>query len=424
MGFTDAKVRNLPPGLKEYTRSGLDADKGLVVRVHPSGKKTFYHFYAHPETGETVRLRLNQYPALSLKEARKRVETNRELIVAGKDPQSTQRAERVLAQSAGNKLGTVADLFEAYYQAPNKKSGKPKKTVKAIRRAIEKDLTKNPRFPEFPKMLARDVEDTHITNILSPVVERAPVHANRLRSYIMAAFSIGKKYDNMLQFSGSGIKFRLKGIANPVETVERNESVERSRIRYLTYDEIKDVINSEHIPDKHKLQIKLLLAYGSRVGEIIYMPISELNFKKKTWTLPVARSKNARENVLPMTELTEQLFKEACEVCRFDNGYLFPKIIGFKGYDCSGCTSKNTLAKYIRIHCDEMGMEKFLPKDLRRTFKTLASEEGLSSDILNKIQNHALHGVDMTHYNLAKHVKQKHEALEEWHGFLIKEAGF
>ncbi len=423
MAFTDVAIKSLKPKPKEYTRSGKDADRGLVVRVHPSGRKTFYHYYAHPDTGKTVRLKLGQYPALKLKRAREMVTANREGLALGNDPRSAQLAAKVLAKTAGHRLGTVAELFDVYLEAP-KKNGEPKKSLKNIRRSVEKDLTKNPGFPDFPKLLARDVRAKHIVEVLTPVSKRAPVVANHLRSYIMAAFTFGKVYDNKYQFGDSGIKFGLEGIANPVEAIEPDRSVERAGSRYLTWAEIKDALSSEYIPDKHKLQIKLLLAYGSRVGEICYMPTTELDFKKKLWTLSAERSKTGRANMLPITDLTERIFREACEVCGLTGGYLFPKYVGFVGYDCSGHTSKNVLAKYIRIHCAETGMKKFVPRDLRRTFKTLAAEEGFSSDILNRIQNHALHGVDMKHYNMATYIERKREALEKWHNLLIAEAGF
>ncbi|STI85422.1 integrase [Escherichia coli] len=60
---------------------------------------------------------------------------------------------------------------------------------------------------------------------------------------------------------------------------------------------------------------------------------------------------------------------------------------------------------------------KFLQHvDLRRTCKTLMGEAGISKEIRDRIQNHALNDVSSKHYDRYDYLPEKRRALEIWGG--------
>lgn len=56
----------------------------------------------------------------------------------------------------------------------------------------------------------------------------------------------------------------------------------------------------------------------------------------------------------------------------------------------------------------------FTARDLRRTCKTLMGEAGISKEIRDRIQNHALNNVSSKHYDRYDYLTEKRRALEIW----------
>jgi integrase len=56
----------------------------------------------------------------------------------------------------------------------------------------------------------------------------------------------------------------------------------------------------------------------------------------------------------------------------------------------------------------------FTARDLRRTCKTLMGEAGISKEIRDRIQNHALNDVSSKHYDRYDYLTEKRRALEIW----------
>lgn len=65
-------------------------------------------------------------------------------------------------------------------------------------------------------------------------------------------------------------------------------------------------------------------------------------------------------------------------------------------------------------------IDKFLPRDLRRTFKTLAGKAGISKEIRDRLQNHSLNDVSSLHYAKYDYLKEKRAAMDIWNDYLTR----
>ena len=63
----------------------------------------------------------------------------------------------------------------------------------------------------------------------------------------------------------------------------------------------------------------------------------------------------------------------------------------------------------------------YTPRDIRRTCKTLMCEAGLSKEIRDRIQNHALQDVSSRHYDRHDYLNEKRQALEIWEAKLNRQ---
>ena len=88
--------------------------------------------------------------------------------------------------------------------------------------------------------------------------------------------------------------------------------------------------------------------------------------------------------------------------------YLFPDKEGLspRRHD----SLNGSLARWIKAS----GMPSFSPRDLRRTFKTLGGTFGLSLEMRNRIQGHAMTDVGSVFYDRHDYLVEKREAMEKW----------
>nr|WP_256212261.1 site-specific integrase [Nitrosomonas communis] len=173
-------------------------------------------------------------------------------------------------------------------------------------------------------------------------------------------------------------------------TVQKVVKNEKRGERSLTEEEVKIFWRAL---DKSGISIfrinvfKLLLLTGSRVGEIAGLRWDEINFHEKIILLPSERTKN--------------------EI------YLFP-------------TSNNTgpqkvdgFSQAIDRLLKKITIDKFTPRDLRRTFKTLTDKAGISKEIRDRLQNHSLQDVSSLHYDKYDYLKEKRAAMNIWNDYLM-----
>jgi integrase len=57
-------------------------------------------------------------------------------------------------------------------------------------------------------------------------------------------------------------------------------------------------------------------------------------------------------------------------------------------------------------------------RDLRRTWKTLAGKAGISKEIRDRIQNHALGDVSSRHYDRWSYMPEKRAAMKKWDAYV------
>ena len=79
-----------------------------------------------------------------------------------------------------------------------------------------------------------------------------------------------------------------------------------------------------------------------------------------------------------------------------------------------------SLARDVQHYCEEPSnkTKKFTPRDLRRTCKTLTGAAGLSKEIRDRLQGHALQDVSTRHYDRYDYLAEKRDAVQVWDDYL------
>jgi len=94
-------------------------------------------------------------------------------------------------------------------------------------------------------------------------------------------------------------------------------------------------------------------------------------------------------------------------------GWFFPP-----AKDPSKPVSHGTLYSLMWRQRDREAIPYVTNRDLRRTFKTLAGQAGLSKEIRDRIQNHMLQDVSSKHYDRWNYMAEKRAGMVKWDKFV------
>jgi integrase len=259
---------------------------------------------------------------------------------------------------------------------------------------------------------ACDITKTDIKQILHRIVERgSEIMANRMRSYLSAMFEYGIRFDDSVESVERGINFFIE--TNPVSPIQKIVQNEKRGERSLTEKEVKifwRALDKSNMSVSRINAFKLILLTGSRVGEIAGLRWDEIDCIGKTIELPSTRTKNKRELIIPMND---EILRIINSTPKLNEIYVFAAENNLESLKPDGFSQAITrLMKNTEI-------DKFVPRDLRRTFKTLTGKAGISKEIRDRLQNHSLQDVSSQHYDKYNYLKEKQQAMAIWNDFFV-----
>jgi len=423
--WLDTEVKGFKPKKSKYRRAEPTKKRGvgrLLLEVHPNNAK--YFFFQYWRGGKKVVVSIGRFrgskveTGLSLSEARETAREYGTLLQSGTDikqyleEQKQGETEKLKLQAARKRQGTFEQLLDSYIE--NMKA-EGRRSHESVKRSLD-TYVKTP-YQQLIKKKAFDIESDDIRMILSIMLEKKiTTHNIRVRSYLHAAFQHGLKQDNNPKnYQKDAVRFNLK--LNPVAFVPRQAEYETVGEHVIPEKEIKIIWDEFKVTPVSEYLVKLSFTTGQRLGELVRLRREDINIKEKILTIPGTVSKNARVHIVPLTDLSLDIVKEALE---FSEGcaYLFPAKTGRKISKLKH-TSSSTTANKIAEYCeDNENVTKFIPRDIRRTVKTLMGKAGVPKELRDRLQNHALMDVSAKHYDRFDYAQEKKHGMEVWNNYL------
>jgi len=383
--LTENSIRRLtakPTAYRTFDQGGV---KGLNVVTSPAGVKSY--FLQSTRQGQRHFYRIGSWPAMPLSAAREKARELLSQLEQGIDPR---------ARPATPVGGSLESLLAAWL---DHQRGLARRRLADVEQRLRHNL---------PAALlatpAAQIQPADIRAVLAAIHQRgARVMANRIRAHLHSLFSYGLKADHDPRRLSDPILFGLT--INPVSAIPRDAGAEQPGERVLTWAEVRAVWNSETLTWPARQAVRLLLLTGARVNEIVQARWDECDLDAGMWTLPAERSKNHRALLTPIGPLLAETLAELPAVFP-GSAWLFPARNSASASQPWGNTALS--------HAVRKAGYDWRPQDLRRTMKTLAVGGGISRDILDKIQNHALQDVASRHYDRHDYLAEKRRALEQW----------
>ncbi len=361
-------LRPAPAGKRSYVN---DAEvPGLQVAVTPRGTRTFCVY--RRILGKPTRVRLGDYPAMTIEQARKRARSVLNQIAEGVNPATEKRAERARAIS-------LAEVFTAF--CATRKTLKPKTVY------------------DYTRMLEVAFADWRPRPLLAITKDQVA------RRHRQLGDGHGKAYANLaLRMLGALFNFAIANyedpdghaliLENPVRRLsqtrawypsKRRDTVIRDGDLPAWFAAVRALADED--PDGPGAVVAdylhVLLFTGLRRSEAAALAWRDVDCSARTLT--VRATKNGGDHTLPLSAFLYDLLTR--RRARDETGaYVFPGP-GKGGYLIEP-------RRGVRQVIARSGIP-FRLHDLRRTFATVAAGLGIPYPIIKRLLNHKM-GNDVT----------------------------
>jgi integrase len=284
MEYTDKEIRALKPGIHSI-------GQGLYIKVHASGTRTWFFRYG-PQGRKT--LGLGRYPDVTLKEARKKAQLQRGLLVEGIDPKENREKH---SRAAADKVITFKEAAEQLI-SDRKSTWKNAKHGDQWRNTLVTYA-----YPVIGEVSCEKITIDHVSQILNPIWITKHETATRVRGRIESVINWARVKYKLSIANPAALKGNLEYL---LPKVKKTELVEHhSAMPYQKLPEFIEGIRDSDVISAKALIFTILTA--SRTNEVICSTWNEFDLESRTWTIPKERMKKGKEHRVPLSQAAYEI---------------------------------------------------------------------------------------------------------------------
>lgn len=402
-GFSQASVNRLSPEASPYEVRDTQL-KGLILRVQPSGTKTYYLEYRRGK-----RIHIGRANVITPQEARTQAREHLSVVYSGKDPEVVSR------QLKGLTLGQFIDReYEAWAHANLRTAAKVLQRVRAnFRKALSL------RLPEITPYLFEKHRTWRLKNGFKPGTVNRDL--DDLRAILSKAVEWGFLQDNpLLKVKRS--KVDRQGVIRYLEEDEEKRLVaaiderdERKRQQRDNYNEHQAYRHRATLPslrnqlfvDHIKPMFLIALHTGIRRGELFQLTWEDVELTQKRITVQGIKSKNQQTRFIPLNKVALKALEDWSKQPNLpDNpdNLVFPGKHG-RQFDNIRWAWRDLL--------ESAEIKKFRWHDLRHTFASRLVMAGVALTTVRELMGHSDFKMTLRYAHLAPEHKADAVALLE-----------
>ena len=387
--LTDVQIQNWIRAGKPVAKADGD---GLTFTLSAKGTAawTLRYYLA----GKRKELTLGRYPDMSLAKVREIASAKRVEVQQGVDV----AAEKRHADQATARAWTFRKLAEDYFDKGAKKlaAGTITNRTQQLRDYV---------YPKIGNIAAADVTPADIVGIVEATAGKSLHVARLVMVGIRMVFSHGIA--------------RHVVTANPCAHIRSDAIIggapdQKERVM-LTDTEIGAVFKALPTMSRpNALMVRILLATGARIGELVQAEWGSVDFEKAEWTIPAEHSKTKKGFVIPLPPMVAGWFAEL-QAMAFGSRFVMPIRTRFNGKEGDAHMEPVTLNAALVTLAKKLGKKcrRFTPHDLRSTCRSHLGALGVDVLIAERCLNHSLGGLVAT-YDKHDYLTERRRALEMW----------
>lgn len=393
MALTEMEIKHLKPKDKLYRVSD---GGGLALEISPAGGKLWrWRYYFQ---GKEQMLALGKYPAVTLAEARKKRDEQRNLLNAGKHPTREKKIQKLRKEHEG------ANTFEkiARRWLEMKEEGLNEKYATQCLARMEQHV-----FPTIGALPLVEITIPDVVEVVEAIGKRGTVEtAKRMKQLIGQVFRYAAQR-GMCQHNPAA---DLRDIL-PTPEEKHHACIHPSELPVL----LAKIDAQSNNFGKYAMQ--LLLLTFVRTSELIGARWEEIDWVKEEWHIPGERMKMKRPHVVPLSRQVLALLRQL-QALTGDKPHIFH--------------SPASKAKHISNGTVLMGLRRmgYQNKMTGHGFRTLAStilnEKGYAPDWIERQLAHEDEDKIRSAYNRAEYLPERRKMMQDYADYLEsvqKEAG-
>lgn len=382
--FTDAFIKNIKQAGR-YTDAATSC-LNFNVKSNGAGYWVFRYLFG----GNRLDLSLGAYPAISLKEARKRAIASRNDLLQGAKPKAYWRAE-----AASRELNQP--LFEDYAKEcieAKKAEWQNSKHVDQWFNTIESYAN-----PIIGKKFIDEIDTQDILDVLTPIWYTKTETASRLRGrieWILASATTRKLRNGLNPATWKGHLETILPKPTRITPVKHHPA--------LPYKEIPAFLNILREKDGvAALALEFLILNANRSGEVLNGLRSEIS-EEGLWVIPANRMKAKREHRIPLGERSSEILAIAKNLDP-ESKYLFSRD--------SEPLSNMAMAMILRKINSEITVHGF-----RSSFRDWVSEETTHSpEVAEKALAHTVANQVEAAYRRGDLLEHRKRLMKDWEDY-------
>lgn len=384
--LTDTQLSNAKKRDAEYS---LADGKGLLLRIKPTGGKSWIFNYIHPITKKRKNLTLGTYPEISLTKARALRTKNRELVAELIDPKAHREAN--LLGERQRLLSTFELVTREWFDV--KKTQIAPKYATEIIRSFEKHV-----FPAVGQVAITDITAHTMIKALRPAASAGALETvrrlcQRVNEVMVYAINIGLVSINPL----AGIR---DGFTKP----ESNNlpSLKPEQLPKLMKD-----LSMARIKIVTRSLVEWQLHTMARPGEAARAEWAEVDFTERTWTIPAQKMKKKQngDHVVPLSDQVLALL-EFIKPISGHRQYIFPSDIDPKRH-ANPSTANMALKR--------MGYKGLLvAHGLRSLASSTLNQQGFDHDVIETCLAHIDKNAVRRAYNRTDYLERRRKVMDWW----------
>jgi integrase len=391
--LTESTIKSaLKRGIDTQLSDGNARGAGRLILRLKDGQA---YWYAQQYIERQRRLaKIGSYPDVSLAQARLKYATEHQ-------PQIVRKEELENAQP----IGTLQRLFDGYVAHLRDCEKRSADDVEYVLNRMAQLIG--------PDKRANQVTSKEIVEAIRPIYLRGKASlADHMRGYVRAAYGWAMKAQNDYRSTTADV-YRIK--TNPAAHIPTEPK--RPGERWLSVDELRAFWHwkgtrhaNRNTNRSNYTALRLLIFTGQRCEEIARL--SSSNVKTESSCVEWRKTKNGKPHVIPLTSIAQSLMDE---VKPNEHGWYFPSEVFPERH-----VTDQTIRMICVRFCAQTGTRSFNPRDIRRTWKTLSAQAGLTKDERDLIQNHTKRDVSSVHYDRYDYFREKREAMEKWDAWFAR----
>jgi integrase len=248
-----------------------------------------------------------------------------------------------------------------------------------------------------------------VLKVLAPIADETPVATSRIRAVIEGVLNAARARGHIPHDAPNPARWR-----GHLELLLPKRATPVQHFAALPYGELPGLVGklrawrqeAEGVFHIGAFGLEFLILTAARSGEVLGAQWSEIDFEAKTWTVPAARMKKAREHVVPLTEAALAILDSVPRI--EGNAFIFPG-----ARDGEGMCSK-AFERVVRRLDYKTSVHGF-----RSAFADWCGEETEADfEVREAALAHVIRDQTVRAYRRGDALKKRTRLMEAWSAFL------